>query len=141
MPNFDLVVGYGLTVADWNDPRALVGGSPSGPPSRLNARPGCPEKRMVATVGVECELQAVVYIEGEGWVQGPVDSALEGDLFVAASVEAPHPWQVPFTHYIDEGVEKTSIQRFTPTLPGHYLVYMRRKGGGQIMVHIDAVAA
>ena len=129
MPNFDLIVGYGLTVADWNDPRVLVGGVPSGSPSRLNPRPGSPEKRLLATVGVECELRAQV-----GGVDAPLDSALDGNLFYTASVEAPHPWQVAFSHPAGQ----TSVQRFTPSLPGHYLVYMRRRGGGQIMVHVDA---
>jgi hypothetical protein len=138
MPNFDLVVGYGLSVADWNDPRALVGGVPSGPPSRLNPRPGVPEKRLLATVGVECEIRAVVYIDGEGWVEGPADIVIEPNLFFAASVEAPHPWQVPFTHPTDEGIVWSSKQRFTLTQEGHHLIYMRRRGGGQIMVHIDA---
>lgn len=141
MPDFDLTLGYGLTVADWLDPRAMSGGAPTGAPSRLNPRPGYPEKRLVATVGVECELQAVVYIEGEGWVAGPSDDSLGGRTFYAASVEAPHVWQLPFSHPTDEGIVWSSKQRFTPTVAGHYLVYLRRPAGGQIMVHIDAVEA
>jgi hypothetical protein len=130
MPNFDLVVGYGLAVADWNDPRALVEGAPNGPPSRLNPRAGILEKRLLATVGVECELRAQV-----GGADAPLDSELGGNLFYAATVEAPHPWQLPFS----SPTGQSSIQQFTPNLPGHYLIYIRRMGGGQVMVHFDTV--
>jgi hypothetical protein len=81
-------------------------------------------------VGVECELRAQV----DG-TDAPLDSELGGNLFYAATVEAPHPWQLPFSNPAGQ----SSVQRFTPSMLGHYQVYIRRRGGGQIMVHFDAV--
>lgn len=130
MPNFDLAIESGLAVVSWVDPRALDGGEPTGMPSRLNPTPGYPEKRLVATVGVECELHAVV-----DNVDAPMDTELDGNLFYAATVEGPGPWQLP----ISSPAGQSSVKLFTPTHDGHYLIYVRRKAGGQIMVHFDAV--
>lgn len=122
MPDFELEL-VGATVVPWEDPAA------GGGATRLNPRSGKAERRWLATVGVPVYLRAVV----NGY-SGPIDSMLDGRLFVCASAEAPHPYPVSFSW--TSGT--TSIQDFTPGLPGHYLVYMRRPEGGQWFVHIDA---
>jgi hypothetical protein len=149
MPDFDLHVyanpNGGNAVMDWYDPppedtpanRAYweaLGNPAKTFPSRprLNPLVGHPEKRYAVTVNVECEIRAVV-----GGVEAPLDSALDGRLFFPGNVEYP---QAPPLHF-SNSAGQTSVQRFTPRHVGHYLIYIRRPGGGQVMVHFDAVEA
>jgi hypothetical protein len=124
MPDFELDIS-GASVANWLDP------ANGEQPSRLNLRMNRNAKRFLGVVGVTIWLRAIV--EGSFW---PLDTELEGRLFVALSVEAPHPYPVPFTQ--DTG--RSSAQAFVPTLPGHYLLGMRRQVGGVWYVHIDVEA-
>jgi hypothetical protein len=142
MPDFDLHVyanpNLGYAGADWLDPRAVDGGGqPTGAPSRLNPRNGHPEKRYEVAVDEMCEIRAVV----DG-VEAPPDSALGGRLFFPGNVEYPPPPPMdpayPPLHFTSEA-GRTSVQYFTPRAPGHYLLYIRRPAGGQVMVHFDAV--
>ena len=123
MPDFEVLV-TGAAVEPWSDPAG------SALPSRLNPREGRSMRRLVGTVGTAITLTAVV-----GGVTGPADATLGGRLFVCASAEAPHPWTVSFT-ILTAGW--SSVQSFTPSLAGHYLVYMRRPEGGCWFIHIDA---
>jgi hypothetical protein len=130
MPDFDLAIGYGLSVTDWLDPRVVDGGgAPTGSPSRLNPRTGYPEKRYVANVDVECELRAVV----DG-VEAPLDGSLDGRLFWPGNLEYP----VRPMHF-SSPAGQTSKVRFIPRHAGHYALYVRRPAGGQVMIHLDAV--
>lgn len=126
MADFELVVG-GVEVRPWLDPPN------TDQSSRLNPCAGAPEGRLVATVGQLVTLTAKV-----AGVLGPIDTALGGRLFVAASSEQAHPWAVSWE---TPPAGQSSVQRFYPQRPGHYLVYLRRPGGGAVSVHIDAEAA
>jgi len=125
MPDFSLQVS-GVTVGTWEDPPS------STEPSRLNPFTGRAARRYLGVVGTAITLTAVV-----GITVGPLDAALGGRLFAAASAHAPHPYTVSFTG----GVGQNSIQTFMPLVPGHYLVYLRRKGGGKVFAHIDVEVA
>ncbi len=122
MPDFDLRVTSGASIAPWTDPAT------DDAPSRVNARTGNPLRRYVATVGTQVEIRAVV-----GATVAPLDSALGGRLFVPFAVDCPLPaveWSSP--------AGQSSIQRFTPARRGHYHVRVRRPGGGVVHLHIDA---
>jgi hypothetical protein len=122
--DFGLVI-TGATVQPWIDPDGASA------PSRLNPRSGRTERRLVGVVGAQIILL--------GYVGGVVldDDQLDDRLFVAASIEAPHPYPVTWTSL----PTTSAVQRFTPALPGHYLVYLRRDGGGMVLAHIDVEAA
>lgn len=125
MPDFTLQV-TGVTVGAWEDPASLD------EPSRLNPFTGRSARRYLGVVGVAITLTAVV-----GGTVSPLDTALDGRLFAAASAHAPHPHPVSF--YGATG--QSSVQTFTPLAVGHYLVYLRRQGGGKVFAHIDVEAA
>jgi len=124
MPDFEVTVA-GATVEQWLDPAI------AGAPSRLNPLPGRPSARLIGTVGVAISLTAVV-----AGVSAPLDSALGGRLFVCSSVESPLPYPVAFTIPTSG---KSSVQEFTPSMAGHYLVCMRRPTGGAWFLHVDAL--
>jgi hypothetical protein len=115
MPNFTARITAGTTVTQWND-------------SRTNPLVGHPPRYQKAAIGIEIALKATVF-----GVEGPADGALGGNLFSTDFIEYPTaalPVMTPdATH--------TSIQRFTPTTLGHYLVLFRRANGGGIGFHFD----
>jgi hypothetical protein len=120
MPEFELKLS-GVTVEPWLDPAS------GSNPSRLNPRIGRNASRLVAVLGDTITLSAVV--------DGVPAPEVAGRKFICDSAEAPHPYPVGF---IIPDAALTSVQQFTPTLPGHYLVYMRRNGGGgKVFAHID----
>lgn len=123
MADFTVIVASGATILNWLDPA-----SAGGVPSRLNSKPGYPQKRWVGSVGVQVVLKAVV-----NGVIGPADATLGGRLFVAWPVEAP---AMPFSGIrADPGF--TSVQRVQPDQVGHYTIGIRRPDGGLEHVHLD----
>jgi hypothetical protein len=114
----------GVTVEDWLDP------APSGGLSRLNPRQGRPLRRYVGAVTVPITLTAVT--PGTTPVVGPED--VPGDaLFVCEVVESPYP-RPEFLR-----MEKSSVQRFVPSMPGHYHLRMRKHSWGIVHVHLDVM--
>lgn len=124
--DFTVRIREGVTLRTWEDP-GVVGVAPS----RLNSRPGYPQRRWVGTVGVRIELAAVV-----AGVEGPDDTDLDGRLFETWFVE--RPWPPQWLAY-DSG--RTSVRWFTPPVPGHYTIGFRRHDGGAVHVHIDVEEA
>lgn len=122
MADFTVIPASGVSVVDWIDP------SSSGAPSRLNSRPGHPQKRYRGALYVPIVLQAVV-----GGVVAPLDAALGGRLFVPFVVEAP---VLPFTGIISP-YGQSSMQVMTAMFPGHYTIGFRRPNGGIEHVHLD----
>lgn len=125
MPDFTVSVS-GATVEQWLDPAI------TGAPSRLNPREGRAMRRLVGTVGSPVTLTATA-----AGLFGPLDTALGGRLFECIVAESPVVYGIPFTI---PTAGRSSVQRFTPPAAGHYLVYMRRPGGGSWFLHVDAVA-
>lgn len=125
MTDFDLAI-TGVDLREWSDP------SRTGWVTRLNPIFGRSMLRYVATVGQPVTLTATV----DG-VEGEVDANLGGRLFFAESREDPGCGPVGFSSA--SGV--SSVQTFTPQTPGHYLLLMRRPGGGAYFIHLDAEAA
>lgn len=123
MADFTVVATSGLIVSDWLDPP-----SPSGAPSRLNARPGQAFKRYVGQLGVPVVLSAVV-----GGVAGPADAALGGRLFTASAIEAP---AMPFVG-ISSPAGFSSVIQILAHQAGHYAIRIRRPDGGNEHVHLD----
>lgn len=126
MADFTLVAASGVSVEEWLDP------TDGDNLSRLNPRLGQPQRRFMGTVGVQIVLNAVV-----GGTTAPLDSALEGRLFVPFVVQQPVGVVDTFT--TDSG--QSSVARVTPTKVGHYHFRVRRWGGGIVHMHVDVVAA
>lgn len=125
MADFSVVV-TGATVVPWTD------AGDTNTPSRLNMREGTLARRYSATVGSAVTLTANV-----AGSLAPLDSALDGRLFHAGTIDAVVPYPVSFTSPSGQ----SSVQAFTPLVAGHYCVYLRREGSGHVIVHIDAEAA
>jgi hypothetical protein len=116
------VIASGVSVVDWLDP------SFGGTPSRLNSRPGYPQKRYLGLLGVPVVLKAVV----DG-VVAPPDASLGGRLFTAFVVDAP---VLPFVGIVSP-YGQSAVQVVTATVPGHYTIGFRRPNGGLEHVHLD----
>jgi len=114
------VSGASVLVEPWGDPAS------STKPSRIYPLPGLPPLRTKSTVNTAITLTAIV-----GGVSGPADGALGGRLFSAFVVEGPAITGFTFTP------GTTSVQTFTPTLAGHWVVKMMRDQGGQVLCHVD----
>ena len=126
MPNFEARITAGATIETWDDPEGS-----QGQPSRVNPQPGYPHKRYVGVVGTEVAIDL--------YVGGAVlpDSGLGGHLFYPWTVEAPHPYPIGFSH----DPTWSSKPRFTPGVPGHYCIGIRRPFSGPVLMHIDVEAA
>lgn len=122
MADFTVVPTSGVTVVDWLDPG-------SSQPSRLNSKPGFPQKRYVGKRGVPVVLRAVV-----GGVVGPADASLGGRLFVAWPLEAP---VMPFGGLVPHTAGYSSIVQLITSTVGHYTIGFRRPSGGIEHVHVD----
>jgi heme A synthase len=120
--DFDVQIS-GAELREWGDP------SREGYVSRVNARDGHPMRRWVAQVDVPVTITGIV-----GGVVGPLDASLAGRLFRAASTETPDSIPAVFTSLSGS----SSVQSFNPSRVGHYLVYLRRAGGGGHFVHLDS---
>lgn len=119
-----IVVLDGITtVKDWLDPS-----SAGGAPSRLNSRPGLPQKRYVGARPTPVVLKAVV----DG-VVGPADATLGGRLFFPWTVEAP---AMPFIGF-SSPPGFSSVVTVVPDRAGHFVIGIRRPDGGFEHVHLD----
>jgi hypothetical protein len=98
---------------------------------RTNPIPGAPHRRYRTTVGSGI-VQARATVGG---VDGPTDAALGGRLFMAWFAE--HAGAPTATGIVGG----TSVQEFTPQLPGHYTFVMSREGGGRVILHLDVLPA
>lgn len=129
MPDFTAQWTDGVTWEEWTDPTVPASGAIPGKPSRLNPRGGLTHRYARATVGQVVEATATV----DG-VEGPPDSALDGRLFMAWLIEVPTAYPLG----VEPEPDSSSIVRFTPPVEGHYTLALRRVGGGQIILHVDA---
>lgn len=128
MPNFDIAVAGG-TVEIWEDePGVGPGGNEQ--PSRINPRKGLWLRRLVHPVGT-LHAEAVV-----GGVQGPLDAALGGKLFLWDVIEYPTPWHPGMITTPGQ----TSVIDIECPLPGHYTFQAYRENGGSVIVHVDVQA-
>jgi len=123
MPNFD-VRFTGAALVRWADPPT------EDLPTRINPAPNHPLVRRRGTVGVQVTISAVV-----GGVVGPLDAALDDELFVGWFLE--YPTQDPPAVTVPAG--QSSVRRFTPSRAGHYTYILRRRGGGGTIVHVDVI--
>jgi hypothetical protein len=121
MPDFRATFTSGTTLQPWTDP------ADGTRPSRLNTTTQRGHKRRVGTVGVQIEVTATV-----AGVTAPMDAALGGLLFLGMFAE--HPGASPA---ISTPAAQSSIQRFTPSVAGHYTFVLRRDGGGGLFMHVD----
>lgn len=113
MADFTVKV-VGADVVPWDDPRA-------------NERPGFPLQCYRAHLGNRVELRAVV-----GGVEAPLDSALGGRLFSADLVEGLRQ-----PEWLNLSRSSIIVPRFR--FCGHYVVAVRRTGGGAELVPIEVV--
>ena len=121
MPDFTARFAVGTSIKDWLDPATET------KPSRINSRPGYPQKRVVGTVGVEVEIRMTI-----ATADAPLDSnkLVGGRNFVATMVDGQ-------THSIQGVAGQSSVQKFTPTAAGHYHIRIRRPQGGAVHLHLD----
>lgn len=112
----------GPTITHWRDAADLPNR-----PSRINPAPGRELRRRTSLVGSPVILRAVV----DG-VTAPLDSALDGRLFMGWFAESPSPPPA-----VTVTADKSSERNFTPTLPGHYTYVLHRAGGGGVILHLD----
>lgn len=124
MADFGARFTAGAALANWTDP--ALGERPS----RIHTLPELPQKRRLATTGEAVQVSAVV-----AGVVGPLDAALSARLFFGWFVEYPGP-QAPT---VSSPPGQSSVRSFTPDAPGHYTYVLRRKGGGGIVLHVDAI--
>lgn len=125
MPDFSAQL-VGSAIAPWRDPAQLPN-----LPSRVNPSPTREMQRLTLPVGAPAIIRATV-----NGVTAPLDSALDGRLFVGWLAESPVPRPIVT---ITPG--KSSERTFTPAEPGHYTYVLHRAGGGGIILHFDAVAS
>ena len=124
MPNFDVRITDGAALTRWVDPPT------EDRPSRINPAPNRPHLYWRSAVGEQVELSAVV----DG-VEGPLDAALAGATFCGWFAEFP----AASPPMVSSPAGKTSVVRFTPARAGHYTYIMRRRRGGGMVVHLDAI--
>lgn len=122
MPDFTARFSAGTELVVWRDPPTET------KPTRLNPFPQFPHRYRRAEVGEEIEIRATV----DG-VEAPLDSALDGRLFLGWLAEWPGLKPV-----ITSPPGQSSVRRFTPIDEGHYTYVLRRKSGGGIILHVDA---
>lgn len=123
MSDFRAEFTSGTTAVPWDDP--ALGARPG----RLNPRAEHPHRRVQGTLGVQIEISMRV-----GGVLAPLDAALGGQLFTAFFAESavfPPP-------ALSSPAGQSSVQRFTPTVAGHYTLRVVREGHGSLFVHVDA---
>lgn len=123
MPDFTAEITAGAAREVWTDPPVPEGPSTGagGAPSRLNPDIDYPHTCRVV------QLSATVTVEASvNGVPAPLDVALGGRLFTTHFAEVPE-WPAPA---ITGPAGQSSVATFTPTVVGHYLVVMRRQGGG-----------
>jgi hypothetical protein len=120
VPDFTVRLSAGVDLIAWNDHEGAG-------VSRINPQQTHPAKYRRATVGVPVTMRATI-----GGVDSPLDAALGGHLFSSDFGEAPVPTGAT------GAAGQSSVQTFTPPVPGHYLWVMRHAAGGVVGVHLDA---
>lgn len=126
MPDFTARPTAGTTVAIWTDP-------PDGDlPTRINPLPGAPHRYHRGQINVAITIDATV----DG-VEGPLDAALGGRLFVHSFGE----WPTGGLASITSPGGQSSVATFTPLQPGHLLFTMRREDGGAVLIPLYIVGA
>lgn len=129
MPDFTAAFTVGTGNSVYTDPNP-----PADKADRLNVISGKQHRQRTGTVDAVVEVTCTV----DG-VPAPTDASLGGRLFSMWLVESPFPGYIGFT---PQG-GKTSVQRFTPLVAGHYTVGVRRAPsavepqGGAILLHLD----
>jgi len=121
MPDFS-AQWVGPTITLWRDPAQL----PT-LPSRINPAPGREFRRRSSSIGVPVFIRATV----DG-VLAPLDSALDGRLFMGWLAESPSPAPL-----VSVSPGRSSERSFTPMIAGHYTYVLHRAGGGGIILHLD----
>ena len=99
-------------------------------PSRVTSIQGRQRFAWTATLNRPFQVWAMA----DGGVAGAADSTLGGLLFDAWFVESP---ELPFGP--NNSVGFTSRLYYTPRLVGHFVLVVRRKDGGGVVLHIDVV--
>jgi hypothetical protein len=123
MALFDVILASGVTLHDWS----------TGEP-RANPMPGRPQYGYLGTVGVEIEAHIFDGVEAPA---DPVEP--DGPYFYQSDIgEWPMTMGPPV---ITSETGYQSIQRFTPTEPGHYLWVFRKWLYGALAVHIEVMNA
>jgi hypothetical protein len=125
VPNFTarLVPSADVTLQVWTDP-------PTGSaPSRLNPRDVYQHGYWRVAIGTTVEVRAKV-----NGVEVPLDTALGGNLFTYHWAE----WTTTSPPVITSPAGQSSVATFTVSnMTGHYLLFVRRKGGGGVGLHFD----
>ena len=107
------------------------------PPVR-NPQPNHPPVRWKNTSPTQVNIGCAV--DGVEW---PMDSALAGRLFTAWCVEWPNPAtpEPPIIGNAGQSSLQTLYWVTDPTavLTGHYVIGIRREGGGAVLLHLDIV--
>lgn len=125
MPNFTLRPTSDVATVPWEDP-ALGERA-----SRVNPSAVAPHRHFVVPAHEEVE----VTVTPDGAVEGALDSALAGNVFVAWFAEVPGDrglWPI-----ITQPAGQSTVQRFTPHKAGHYTLVVRRLVGGAVIFHVD----
>jgi len=133
MADFSVLFTGDTTLELWTDPPALDGSQPS----RTNPNALHPHRRRVVNVGSLVEVTVRCTNPAGEVVDGELDYNLGGRTFMAWLAEFPGTSRPNVTHPPDQ----STVQRFTPTRPGHYTLVLRRTqgGGGGVFVHVDAI--
>ncbi|MFZ5896798.1 MAG: hypothetical protein ACOY0T_37425 [Myxococcota bacterium] len=126
MPDFTVRPVAGVELAEWTDPAHGMKAS------RL-ARVEIPPRYWRLTGGV-VELRVSTETGGDA----PDDSLLNGRVVRAWFIESPASGTFPTSGpRISSPPSHSSIVRFTPSAPGHYLIALSRARGGTMMLHFD----
>lgn len=126
MPDFSARFTAGVSLETWDDPATV---SPVRP-SRINPAPQRSARYWLGTVGTEIEVMATV-----NGIEGEHDYNLGARTFISWFAECPSP-RPPIRNPLDN----SGTCRFTPRVPGHYTLVLRRKQGGGIFLHVDVAA-
>lgn len=129
MADFEVRLASGATLVPWIDPEHNEPTTGKVFPSRVRPHPGNPQLYWQVKVGATVEFRCSV-----AGVEAPLDAALGGRLFTGYVVESPGA-----PTYTTPAPAQSSVQQFTPSLPGHYAIRIRRPSGGAVIVHFDAV--
>lgn len=121
MPDFTAAITAGATAETYAEDNVPPWQNPL--PDHLPVR----WRATASTVAFECTVAGVV---------APLDTALAGRLFTAWCVEWPSG---PEPH-VDGTAGQSSQQTLTLLAgnPGHYVIGIRREGGGAFLIHLDA---
>ena len=122
MPNFDLKIVSGAEPIRWDDPRI----NHRGAVSHLYYR--------VATPTYPAQAEVVIHCIVDG-VEAPLDVDLGGALFAVSRIawSGVFPFQIVQT----SGQSSEVTLRFTYQAAGHQELYIRRPGGGAIVLSFE----